>query len=159
MMSSCSMYAWFCVRCQRPGTPSFHYCKHGICLGEKLLGTSRYGKFAIRYRMIQIILCDIRRETYAAFRGSPVCCSVEIWWYSKMCLIESLYIELIILYVSHCICIYIFQIDILSNQCRTCKESDSNNWSLRSESYLHSNSKLVINPATTFLSVLFTKKI
>lgn len=73
----------FCVRCQRPGTPSFHYCKHRICLGEKLRGTSTYGKFAIRYRMIQIILCDIRRETYAAFRGWPVCCSVEIWWQSK----------------------------------------------------------------------------
>lgn len=78
-----------------------------------------------------------------------------------MCLIES-YIEDIILRIciTHCIYniyIYIFGIDILSNQCCTCKESDGNNWPLRSESYLHLNSKLLINPAN-YVSFSFIYK-
>lgn len=76
----------------------------------------------------------------------------------QMCLIES-YIELIILRIciTHCIWLYIFGIDILSNQCCTCKESDGNIWPLRSESYLHLNSKLLINPAN-YVSFSFIYK-
>ena len=62
------------------------------------------------------------------------------------------------LYLSINIYIYIFGIDILSNQCCTCKESDGNNWPLRSESYLHLNSKLLINPAN-YVSFSFIYKL